>query len=728
MLIRGASRSARECQSSPAGAQKRAHENSQSEEIASRPKLEQPPVHQNAAALPKPQTPAASAKPPTSVAPADNRAPAIPLKSEQAVPANVVQDQCVLRDDDEEAEPSKREAEMAEKRGKCIAAMHEVTNLRWQSLHRAAGKKVVSGHWQKFLMHQGGIPCQDVRDCPECQSLLVPTEEAGEQDEQLPRYRSLAAPGAKRGRPKKGEDRSLDWKAWLQDERAGMYEIFTKDVQVKSRTKGVLEFKQGMTHLRCRICGGEFQLQRATNLVALHLHEASKRHQLALDPLNPEELQMVPVAELPTCQGVNLSEQAPPDAVCAKMKMGFLHWASLGCPDVVNKKASVDVRVTDDRCVVLQDSQCKKQGHVCAQGQPSCLKCARLPYTLSLAQSASKMLYRIHLVDLLTLAMRGKRADMRELWSSMLNAPWKAQVPYDMSTDLSDLTFGQLYRRCQQVIGGVDISVRNAAFHSWVQARFAWIVPGELPSEAHQASVEECAMSLVSKQERLNHRLSELVKSGVLDACSTSKVLVAALVQKADRMSRGLERVNRSTVDGVDECILHQAIFKLWRGMSRTEALKTFGLTKDTARAQQMVRLDFLPAFFCPPLDVLGKNCELALNHLSVIGTRQFMLAFDDTVFAKDFSLMHGIREKPVVIGGGLSGGLLHHARRERPVSRSQERGPSASLCFLSRKEIRPPDGNVGRSHVPKKTGADHRCDAAEDVRGNDSGTDPQQR
>ena len=54
----------------------------------------------------------------------------------------------------------------------------------------------------------------------------------------------------------------------------------------------------------------------------------------------------------------------------------------------------------------------------------------------------------------------------------------------------------------------------------------------------------------------------------------------------------------------------------------------------------------------CPTIDTLCRNCELALGHLSASGSRNYMLTFDDTVFAKDFSLMQGIRDKAVMIGG----------------------------------------------------------------------------
>ncbi|OLQ07893.1 hypothetical protein AK812_SmicGene8632 [Symbiodinium microadriaticum] len=100
---------------------------------------------------------------------------------------------------------------------------------------------------------------------------------------------------------------------------------------------------------------------------------------------------------------------------------------------------------------------------------------------------------------------------------------------------------------------------------------------------------------------------------------------------------------------------------------------------EDTTRAKQMLQLDFLPSFFCRPAILVGeqlhfvvrvqmqyesqnmrdrgdgtgiRDFEIAFCHLSASGSRNYMLTFDDTVFAKDFSLMQGIRDKAVMIGG----------------------------------------------------------------------------
>ena len=181
---------------------------------------------------------------------------------------------------------SKREAKRAEKRGKAIADVHEVTNLRWQTAHRSAQIKIVHRHWRSFLQHRGGFRSAEVRNCEPCKAMLALTGNMAAEDIQLPppRYRSLpkASSDKHRGRPKKGEARDFDWKAWLAAERPQQYEIFQKDVVVKSRKMSTETVEKNALHLRCLLCSGEFRLQRQTNMVALHLHESSKRHANAL--------------------------------------------------------------------------------------------------------------------------------------------------------------------------------------------------------------------------------------------------------------------------------------------------------------------------------------------------------------------------------------------------------------------------------------------------------------
>ena len=433
-------------------------------------------------------------------------------------------------------------------------------------------------------------------------------------------------------------------------------------------------------------------MQRDTNMVALMLHEKSKKHQLAV----PQETEALvpadagPVAQ--NCAGIDLmtmnGQDTPGESLCGKMRHGFLHWAMLGCPDVLSNKTSPHVRVTAENSVIVQDAQCRAKGGFCDRDRGCCQRCGRLPYSQPFAQSVAKMLYRISLVDLMTLAMQNKRDEMKSFWDSVQKSPWARHTSYDLSDELADFTFLQLLRRCQQVVGGVDKSARNPAFNAWVEARLSWVTPGNLPKPGGADKVQECALDLLDETAALNGRLSQMIKNGVLEADPAARVLVAALVQKADKLARGCKRVGSSSVAGVDEHLLHQLLFKLWRGMSRAEALRTFGVSKKAVNAKKMLQLDFLPSFFCPSLDTLRRNCSLVLGHLRVMDTRDYMLLWDDTVtrafssgwicdvllkiysmrrsaragtfvshgqlevFAQDYSLMYGIRDTAVIIGG----------------------------------------------------------------------------
>ena len=540
----------------------------------------------------------------------------------------------MVESDDPAIQPSQRELKRAEKRGKAICQLHDVTNLRWQNTHRSAKKQIKQGHWQRFLQHRGGIPSEEVTSCPECVTLLKETGEDRAEDMQLPDRYAIPNNGkTKRGRPKKGEERKMDWKAWLVQHRPNEYEIFTKDVVVKSRQKGTTKQEKDVPHLRCIRCGGEFRVQRDTNMIALHVHESSKMHQKSMGP--EACLAPVPVPISHPCTGINLmdKDQTNPDSLCGQMRDGFLHWACLNCPDLTNNKAtmSIEVRLTDQQGVILQDKQCQEKGHKIEGDKAACQRCKRLPDVLSLAQGVAKMLYRISLVDLMTLSMQNNRQAMKDFWQGVRKSPWCRFAPYDMDAEMADMSFQQLFRRCQQVVQGVDKSLRNAAFHAWVSNRMSWITPGSLPDPEVASSVENCAMELVNDKSVLDGKLAQMVKSGVLEADPAARVLVAALVQKADRVSRGLKRTGSSSVDGVDEHLLQQVLFRLYRGMSKKEALQTFGISKNAVSAKRMLQLDFLPSFFCPSADVLQSNSSSVLGHLRVLDTRHYALLWDDT-------------------------------------------------------------------------------------------------
>ena len=242
----------------------------------------------------------------------------------------------LVHDDDGDAEdddpgepghqpPSNKELKRAEKRGKAICNLQGLTNVKWQNCHRSGKKQVVQGHWQRFLQHRGGVPDAGVASCAECKAFLRKTEEAAAGDVALPqRYVPIPTTGnTKRGRPKKGEERKIDWRTWLQSERPNEYEIFAKDVETKTR-QGPTRLEKDATHLRCLRCGGEFRVQRDTNMVALHLHESTKMHQRVVFPDRFEALVPLPVSS--PCAGINLMspEQTSPDSLCGQMRDGFL--------------------------------------------------------------------------------------------------------------------------------------------------------------------------------------------------------------------------------------------------------------------------------------------------------------------------------------------------------------------------------------------------------------------
>ena len=480
----------------------------------------------------------------------------------------------------------------------------------------------------------------------------VPTEAVVLQ----PRYPTLSFSSMKRGRPKKGEVRDFDLQAWVQKERPGQYFLYHKDVVVCNRKTSLKKQEENVPHMRCLLCHGEFRVQR-NNLVALNLHEQSKMHEKALG--GPDSEALVPVPEVPDlakCVGVDFSDPklVPDSSPCGSMRAGFRQWAALGCPDVFSSKDSWIATVTQEKKLILQSSACKTRGGLCDYKQACCERCGKLPYLMPLVQAVSKMLYRIHLVDLMTLAMQNKAEEMISFWESARQAPWAQHVPYDLSPGMAQCSFHQLFARCQQVIGGVDPGIRNQAFQTWVVTRMSWVTPGVVPEPAKASQVQECAAAMLDPQRgNQNGKLARLIESGVLEADSTARVLVAALVQKADRMARGLKRVGRSCVDGVEEHLLHQVMYTLLGRMSQKATLATFGLSKGAVSATQMLQLDFMPKFYCPTAGQLHDNARLALGHLGVSGKRDWMVTFDDTVYGQDYALIYGLRpEGPVIIGG----------------------------------------------------------------------------
>eukprot|EP00435_Cladocopium_sp_Y103_P003880 s3482_g1.t1 len=119
-----------------------------------------------------------------------------------------------------------------------------------------------------------------------------------------------------------------------------------------------------------------------------------------------------------------------------------------------------------------------------------------------------------------------------------------------------------------------------------------------------------------------NMKLARAIAKGVFDEHAMFRSLTALLIKKADRMNRGhAARVTCSSHADIDPGELEELALALSLSSKRSSLLTLLGANPRKLGTVHL-RFDQLPAFFCPPKDVLIENISKVLDILQVRGGR----------------------------------------------------------------------------------------------------------
>ena len=228
-------------------------------------------------------------------------------------------------------------------------------------------------------------------------------------------------------------------------------------------------------------------------------------------------------------------------------------------------------------------------------------------------------------------------------------------------------SYDDLYLRAENLILKIPHALRNASMNIVVEGRLGWLPRKQctnmkLQRLRRQIAEDACSLVHADTQRKSEIRLADLILNGVLRGQDTFRVLVSAMVTKAQKMREGRQRLTTATLPHEDAAALHEAAFALSCQSGLKGLLKFFGVSP---ACQPKLHLDIptLPQFFCPQVAAdlgpseLEKNLEKVISILG-IQNREYVVMFDDTVVFPQYSLLT-LRGARYCIGGTGADALI---------------------------------------------------------------------
>lgn len=146
----------------------------------------------------------------------------------------------------------------------------------------------------------------------------------------------------------------------------------------------------------------------------------------------------------------------------------------------------------------------------------------------------------------------------------------------------------------------------------------------EPPGQEHLSQLGKHLNFLLGKghgENAANMKLARAIAKGVFDEDSMFRSLTALLINKASKLNRGhVARVTCSSHADIDPSEMEELALTLSLS-SRSSLLKLVGVNPRKLCTIHL-RFDTLPAFFCPPQDVLIENISKVLDIMEVRGGR----------------------------------------------------------------------------------------------------------
>ncbi|CAJ1455986.1 unnamed protein product, partial [Effrenium voratum] len=520
-------------------------------------------------------------------------------------------------------------------------------------------------HWRDFLASLAGAqvaPCDACTRLGQSFGLDRPGCVAGQSDGKSAEVvlvscsdsDEIEGPPAKRprGRPRQSERRP-NLQEWIQANRAGRYNILSVE---------------GKVPVQCQDCGIVFNAQKASTEWFVLRHE--QENSVHLKWLKGNQLAPSDTSrEVCTCSGIRVRDS--PNQLQNLRHSAAKHIANGQLCRIGDPLDKVWLYLDKDGEPVMQAKLCKEQACPTLPGKKWCGSCQSHSAKLDTARSLALWSCRIDLIALLHLRLQGKDADALLFLDEMQTSDWRGVLQKDLG-DLRDIGFKELLMRCRHMLLSIPVSKRTQNLQTWIDSRLSWVSPGHnaavlVRDPEMRKMVSDYAEVLLSGQSAGTPKpgsanlagpaalqLAKKVAAGALHGQGVLEYLLSAAVEKADKVQRGLARINVSSVKSAHASpeLLTQIAWTLGQSTGKASIGQLFGLNLTGAACKVDLRSGMVPRSYCAKDSQLVENLKLAIGYVDSTNRQSYMLAFDETVYAPTWEACYGLADTPVPVGG----------------------------------------------------------------------------
>ncbi|CAJ1412656.1 unnamed protein product, partial [Effrenium voratum] len=461
-------------------------------------------------------------------------------------------------------------------------------NAHFQVEHKGLLEKQ---HWRDFLASLAGAqvaPCDACARLGQSFGLDRPGCVAGQSDGKSAEVvlvscsdsDEIEGPPAKRprGRPRQSERRP-NLQEWIQANRAGRYKILSVE---------------GKVPVQCQDCGIVFNAQKASTEWFVLRHE--QENSVHLKWLKGNQLAPSDTSrEVCTCSGIRVRDS--PNQLQNLRHSAAKHIANGQLCRIGDPLDKVWLYLDKDGEPVMQAKLCKEQACPTLPGKKWCGSCQSHSAKLDTARSLALWSCRIDLIALLHLRLQGKDADALLFLDEMQTSDWRGVLQKDLG-DLRDIGFKELLMRCRHMLLSIPVSKRTQNLQTWIDSRLSWVSPGHnaavlVRDPEMRKMVSDYAEVLLSGQSAGTPKpgsanlagpaalqLAKKVAAGALHGQGVLEYLLSAAVEKADKVQRGLARINVSSVKSAHASpeLLTQIAWTLGQSTGKASIGQLFGL------------------------------------------------------------------------------------------------------------------------------------------------------
>ena len=304
-------------------------------------------------------------------------------------------------------------------------------------------------------------------------------------------------------------------------------------------------------------------------------------------------------------------------------------WLSCGCIDVESKVAhSFHVFEDSSKRLTLQCAKCRDGRHFAQPDRPWCQACESVGKSVAVRSHICGWSFKIDLVDLIHLTVQ-RSDDRASHLRKMQTADYVSVIQVDVSS-FAQLSFTQLLFRIKSMLTSTPRDSRNASLDQFLKSRLLWITPAMQESFGKPENcklLSELSRNFASgKCSAAEAKASLLISRGILKGHALAKALLLCIVNRFDRVSRGVSRQTMSRGDGVDPEALRELAFRLGNSVGAKAIFRDLGvhfagIDKITFHSE------LLPTPFMADSEQLLHNVKASLDLMSISsGARNWML------------------------------------------------------------------------------------------------------